>query len=93
MQELKSISQQITKKKKEHNKKVLLPKSKLNSIEILISKVLIDFSITHDEFVLINNVLKRCDNRKKENRNLKTETGNQRFWAIYKNNVMLLFDL
>ena len=48
----------IKKKKKKHDKILLLAKSKLNSIEILISKSLIDSVIIHDEFVLINNVLK-----------------------------------
>ena len=48
----------IKKKKKEHYKIVLLAKSKLNSIELLISKALIGSNIRHDEFVLINNVLK-----------------------------------
>ena len=48
----------IKKKKKKHDKIVLLAKSKLNRIEALISKALIDSNITHDEFVLINNVLK-----------------------------------
>ena len=37
---------------------VLLAKPKLNSIEVLISKTLIDSFISHDEFVLIKNVLK-----------------------------------
>ena len=36
----------------------MLVKSKLNSIEILISKALIDSSISPDEFVLKNNVEK-----------------------------------
>ena len=36
----------------------MLEKSKLNNIEVVIYKVLIDSSISHDEFVLINNVLK-----------------------------------
>ena len=49
----------IKKKKKKHDKIVLLAKSKLNSIEVLISKALIDSNISHDEFVLINNVLKK----------------------------------
>ena len=40
-------------------KKVLLVKSKLNNIEMLISKALIDSVVSHDEFVLINNVLKK----------------------------------
>ena len=41
---------------------ILLVKSKLNGIEDLISKVLIDSNISHDEFVLINNVLKKFYN-------------------------------
>ena len=44
----------IKKKKKEHDKIVLLAKSKLNTIEVLISKALIDSVTSHDEFVLIN---------------------------------------
>ena len=54
----------IKKKKKEHDKIVLLAKSKLNSIEILNSKALIDSDICHDKFVLINNVLLARRNKK-----------------------------
>ena len=43
----------------------MLAKSKLNNIEILISKALIDSNISHHEFVLINNVLKEYENMKK----------------------------
>ena len=46
------------KKKKKHDKIVLIARSKLNSIEVLIYKVLIDSNISHDELVFINNVLK-----------------------------------
>ena len=43
---------------------MLLVKSKLNRIQVLISKALIDSNISHDEFSLINNVLKKfCDIR------------------------------
>ena len=56
----------IKKKKKKHDKIVLLAKSKLNSIEVLISKALIDSVISHDEFVLINNVLKQYNKIKEE---------------------------
>ena len=45
-------------KKKKHDKIVLFAKSKLNSIEVLISKALIDSNISHEEFVLINDALK-----------------------------------
>ena len=48
----------IKKKKKKHDKIVLLAKSKVNSIKILISKALIDSNLSHDEFALINSVLK-----------------------------------
>ena len=50
----------IIKKKKKHDKIVLLAKSKLNSIKVLI------LNITYDEFVLINNVLKDFYNMKEE---------------------------
>ena len=41
----------ITRKKKtKHNKIITLARSKLNIIEILISQVLIDFEISHEEF-------------------------------------------
>ena len=59
----------IKKKKKKHDKKVLLAKSKLNSIEALISKVLIDSNISHDESVLTNNVLKEFYDMKEEIKN------------------------
>ena len=49
----------IKKEKKKHDKIVMLAKSKLNSIEVLIFKALIDSNINHDKFVLINNVLKQ----------------------------------
>ena len=45
---------------------MLLAKSKLNSIEVLISKALIDSNNSHNEFVLINNVLKECHDMKEE---------------------------
>ena len=45
---------------------------KLNSTEVLISKVLINSNNSHDEFFLINNVLKEYDDMKEEIKNLKT---------------------
>ena len=38
------------KKKKKHNKIIALARSKLNTIENLISQALIDFEVTHEEF-------------------------------------------
>ena len=59
----------IKKKRKKHDKIVLLAKSKLNNIEVLISKALTDSNISHDEFVLINNVLKEFYDMKEEIKN------------------------
>ena len=56
----------IMKKKKKHDKIVLSVKSKLNSIEVLNSKALIDSVISHDKFVLINNGKKEYDEMKEE---------------------------
>ena len=70
--EIKNYESIIKKNKKTHYKIVLLAKSKLNSIEFLICKALIDWNINHDKLVLINNVLREYDNIKKEIKNLKT---------------------
>ena len=54
-QKYKSI---IKKKEKKHDKIVLLGKEKLNTIEVLVSKALIDSYIRHEKFVTVNNVLR-----------------------------------
>ena len=59
----------IIKKKRTHEKTVLLARTKLNSLEFLISEALIDSYINHDEFISINNVLKENDEIKGKIRN------------------------
>ena len=59
----------IKKKKKKHYKMVLLGKDKLNTIEVLISKSLIDSYISHEEFVSVNNKLREYNEIKSEIRN------------------------
>ena len=56
----------INKKKKKHDKIVSLGKDKLNIIEVLISKSLIDSYISRDEFFSVNNVLREYCEMKKE---------------------------
>ena len=65
----------IKKKKKKHDKILLLAKSEnqQNSVKVLISKALIESTISHDEFILINNVRKEFDDIKKEIRNSNDE--------------------
>ena len=69
---IKKYKSKINKNKNKPDKIILSAKSKLNSIEVLISKALIDSVISHDEFVLINNVLKEYNEMKEEMRNLMT---------------------
>ena len=66
----------------------MLAKSKWNSIDVLIYKALIDLNISHDEFVLMNNVPKDYDNFKEKIKNLKTWKLIKTF-DIFINNVTL----
>ena len=63
---IKKCKSMIKKRKKKHDKMVLLGKSKLSSIEVLVSLTLIDSNIIHDELILINNVLKEFYDTKEE---------------------------
>ena len=51
---------------------MLLGKDKLNTIEFLISKALIDSYISHDEFTSVNNVLREYYEMKQEIKNPET---------------------
>ena len=59
----------MQKKKKKHDKIVWPAKTKLNTVEVLISKALIDSNINHDEFVSLSNVLREYGNIKEEIKN------------------------
>ena len=56
----------MKKKKKKHDKILMLAKSRLNSIKILISQALIDMDMSHEEFVTIVKE-KDKDEKMKEN--------------------------
>ena len=56
-------------KKKKHNKILMLTKSKLNSIETLISQALIDLEISHEDIA----ILKDKDKYEKMKENLRSE--------------------
>ena len=63
LEEYKSI---IKKKNKKHDKIVLVVKNKLNTIQALVSKALIDSYISHNEFISVNNVLTEYNKTKEE---------------------------
>ena len=54
------------KKRKKHDKIVLLAKVKLNTIEVLISKALIDSHMNHHELFSVNNELREHNEMKEE---------------------------
>ena len=64
--EIKKYKSIIKKKKKKYEEIVLLGKTKLNTLEILISKALVDSCISHDEFVSLINVLRKYNEVKEE---------------------------
>ena len=53
-------------KKKKHDKILVLAKSKLNSIETLVSQALIDGEIIHEEFITILNEKDKYDKMKED---------------------------
>ena len=62
-------------KKKKHDKIFMLAKSKLNSIETLISQALIDMEISHEEFIAI---IKEKGKYEKMKENLRSENEKQK---------------
>ena len=66
-------------KKKKHDKIFMLAKSKLSSIEALISQALIDMEISHEEFITI---LKEKDKYEKMKENLRSENEKQEIMRI-----------
>ena len=66
-------------KKKAHDKILMLVKSKLNSIDTLISQALIDMKISHEEFVTI---FKEKDKYEKMKENLRSENEKQEIMRL-----------
>ena len=56
----------VKKRQKKHDKIALLAKTKLNTIKVLISKVLIDSYTNHDKFVSLNKVCREYNEMKEE---------------------------
>ena len=65
-------------KKKKHNKILILAKSKLNSIETLVSQALIDVEISHEEFITILKQKNKYEKMKENVRNVNEKQENMR---------------
>ena len=72
LHKLKCIIQFSRKNKRTQSVVLLLPKTKLNLLEFLISKVLNNSYISHDEFISVNKVLRENNATRKQIKNPKT---------------------
>ena len=70
--EIKKYKSIIKKKKKHHDKTMLLGKDKLDIIEVLISEALVNSYISHNKLVSVNNVLGKYYEKKEEIKNPET---------------------
>ena len=61
----------------------MLVKSKLNSIETLVSQALIDMEISHEEFVMIFGEKNKCVKIKENLRNVNENQENTRLNRVY----------
>ena len=66
----------------------MLAKSKLNSIETLISQALIDLDISHEEFIRI---LKEKDKYKKMKENLKSENEEYKIMILSSKKTLKIY--
>ena len=69
---IKKLLKITRKKKKKQSKTSMLAKTKLNSIETLMSQALIDLEITHEEFKTIVDEKQRYQQMKQNIRNIKS---------------------
>ena len=71
---IKKYESLIKEKKKKHDEIALLGKPKLNIIEVIIFKLLIDLYISHDELPSVTNKLREYNEMKKEIKNSVEQT-------------------
>ena len=83
---IKKLMNITRKKNKKHDKILMLAKSRLNSIEILVSQALIDMEINHEEFVTI---LKKKDNYETMKDNLRSENEKYEIMRLGSVNSMI----
>ena len=72
LSEIKMYKSIIKENMNKHHEIMLLEKTKLDTIEFLISKALIDLCISHDEFVAVNSLYKRWNKMREEIKNPET---------------------
>ena len=77
-------------KKKKHDKILMLAKSKLDSIETLVSQALIDMEISHEEFNAIIREKQKYERMKENGRNVSEKQENMRFNSVNSRKITSL---
>ena len=77
-------------RKTEHNKILMLAKSKLDSIETLVSQALIDMEISHEEFNAIIREKQKYERMKENLRNASEKQENMRLNSVNSRKIMSL---
>ena len=78
----KKITEYNKKQKEKDDKVLLLAKSKLSSIETLLSQALIDMEISHEEFIMILGEKNKCKKMKENLRNVTEKHKNMRLSSV-----------
>ena len=84
---IKKLLKTTRNKKKKHDKILMLAKSKLNSIESLISQALTDMDISHKEFITILNEKDKYEKMKENVRNISEKLEKEKAESIRSNSV------
>ena len=74
-------------KKKKHDKSLMLAKSKLSSIETLVSQVLIDTEVNHEEFITILKEKDKYEKMKERMKNVSEKQENMRLNSVNSKNI------
>ena len=77
-------------KKKKHDKILVLAKSRLDSIETLVSQALIDMETSHEEFNAIIREKQKCERMKKHARNVSEKQENMRLNSVNSRKITSL---
>ena len=77
-------------KKKKHDKILMLAKSKLSSIETLVSQALIDMEISHEEFNAIIREKQKYERMKENLRNASEKQENMRLNSVNSRKITSL---
>ena len=81
---IKKLLKMTRNKKTKHNKIVVLARNKLNSVETMISKALLDSEISHEEYTTIINEEEKYRSLKEDIRMMKSQRSNVEKDKLFK---------